>query len=120
MSGVTISQLPDVSLPLDGSEYLPLVQGGVTKKIRLRDLLAAGFGASNLNSATYPIQVDGQTDFTLPSDVYQVENIYINGQSINASSYDFTAPVLTFVGLSYLLETTDTLFVLYSTKPTAL
>ena len=120
MSGVTISQLPDVNLPLDGTEYIPLVQAGTTKKIRLRDLLAAGFTGGNLTSTTVPVQVDGQVEFTLPADVAEVENIYINGQSIDKSVFDFTRPILTFIGLAYELETSDTVYVLYSTKPAAL
>lgn len=116
MSGRKISQL-DPALALTGDEDIPLVQDGVTRRIKLRDLLRAGFGASNINSRVVPILVDGQTQFEMLQEVDEVEQVFINGQSVASTEFVFTKPTLTFVALPYPLETTDTLLVVYSTRP---
>lgn len=45
--GVNISNLPTATLPLAGSEIIPLVQGGVTSKAQLFDLLTSAFIPGN-------------------------------------------------------------------------
>lgn len=119
MSGRKISQL-DPALPLTGDEFLPIVQDGITRKIKVSDLLRAAFGAGNIKSRPYPVIVDGQTEFQLLDEVDEVEQIFANGQSVNSSDYSFSKPTLTFVSLPYQLETTDTLLVVYSTRPQAI
>ena len=54
MADVKISQLPAATTPVSGTEELPLVQSGVTKKIALSDLSSISFGATGLtpNTAT--------------------------------------------------------------------
>ena len=52
MADVKISQLPAATTPVSGTEELPLVQSGVTKKIALSDLSSISFGATGLTPAT--------------------------------------------------------------------
>lgn len=118
MSGRKISQL-DPALPLTGDEMVPIIQDGITRRITVRDFLKAAFGAANIKSRPYPVLVDGQTEFELLSEVDEVEQVFVNGQSVNTSDYSFNKPTLTFVSLPYTLETTDTLLVVYSTRPQA-
>ena len=119
MTGRTISQLDVLPKPLTGAEYLPIVQDGVTYKVPVRTLLSAGFTGSDLSSIQVAVTTTGQTLFTLPDDVDQVEQVQVNGQGVSPAAYTFDAPTLTFTGLGFDLETTDDLLVLYSTEPTA-
>ena len=119
MTGRTISQLDGLPQPLTGAEYIPIVQNGVTYKVPVRTLLSAGFTGSDLSSIPVTITTTGQTAFTLPDDVDQVEQVQVNGQGVSPSAYTFAAPTLTFTGLGFDLETTDELLVQYSTEPTA-
>jgi uncharacterized Ntn-hydrolase superfamily protein len=41
MANVKISQLPAVTVPLAGTEELPVVQGGVTKRTAINNILNA-------------------------------------------------------------------------------
>lgn len=45
--GIKISNLPSATVPLTGSELVPVVQGGVTSKAQLFDLLASSFVPGN-------------------------------------------------------------------------
>ena len=58
MSNVKISQLPAATTPLTGSEQIPLVQGGVTKKASALSMLPA------INVKAYGAVGDGTTDDT--------------------------------------------------------
>jgi len=50
-----ISGLPDASLPLQGSEYVMLLQSGVTCKARLNTMVVlASYSKSSLPSASVP------------------------------------------------------------------
>lgn len=72
MADKTISGLPGVTLPLDGAEVAPIVQGNVTKKISIDELFtnpvtpsAAGNGIKvNQSSPSF-----GWRDLTAPIDV---------------------------------------------------
>lgn len=46
MADVKISALPAATTPLGGTEPVPLVQGGVTKKATVNDLMQAQFAAN--------------------------------------------------------------------------
>lgn len=118
MSGRTISQL-DLALPLTGDEWVPVVQNGVTRRLKLSDLLRAGFTGSDIRSLRVAIEEDGQSVFTMPGDVYEVEQVQINGQGLSPESFTYTAPTLTILNLPYLLETVDELLIVYSALPTA-
>ena len=60
MTTIKISQLPDASLPLTGTEVVPLDQAGVTKKVSIDDI-----GANVLVSVkSYGATGDGVTDDT--------------------------------------------------------
>lgn len=118
MSGRKISQL-DTALSLTGDEEIPIVQNGLTRKVKLRDLLRAGFGASHINSRVIPVLVDGQTEFTLLQEVDEVEQVFINGQSVSSTDFSFSKPTLTFISLPFILDTTDTVLVVYSSRPQA-
>ena len=43
MTTIKISQLPDATVPLSGTEVVPLDQAGVTKKVAVSDLSPNGF-----------------------------------------------------------------------------
>jgi hypothetical protein len=59
MSTIKISQLPNASLPLSGSESVPMVQNGVTKKASVAAL------SSFVNVKSYGAVGDGVADDTL-------------------------------------------------------
>lgn len=69
MANVTISQLNSASTPLTGSEVVPVVQSGSTKKVTVQSIadLAAGGGGN----ASIEIQADGTV-------VSQNSNVMIN------------------------------------------
>ena len=46
--GVKISNLPPATLPLTGAELVPMVQGGVTAKAQVYDLLAGSNGSASV------------------------------------------------------------------------
>lgn len=58
MADVKISQLPAASTPLAGTEEVPVVQSGVTKKATVANILAGG-GAVTSVTATAPIASSG-------------------------------------------------------------
>lgn len=81
-----ISSLPDATLPLDGTELLPIVQGGVTDKINTAD-----FGSNPLFNATSiqsvfvdptPSNAQGLVHFT-GSGKFENKNVtFRNGSSV--------------------------------------
>lgn len=52
MADVKISQLPAATTPLSGSEEIPLVQGGVTKKVAASNFISGGGSGTVTNIAT--------------------------------------------------------------------
>lgn len=52
MADVKISGLPAATTPLGGTEPVPLVQSGVTKKATVNDLMQAQFAANIVTEAT--------------------------------------------------------------------
>ena len=63
MADVKISALPAATTPLGGTEPVPLVQGGVTKKATVNDLMQAQFAAN--------VVTESGTSRTLSSDDMQ-------------------------------------------------
>jgi hypothetical protein len=56
-----ISQCPDASLPISGAELIPVVQSGVTKKIRADNLFAGTFTVGNQTPTTAGLmKIDNQ------------------------------------------------------------
>jgi microcystin-dependent protein len=51
MAEIKISELPDASLPLAGTEPIPLVQAGDTKKATVANIVAGGLGYTPVNRA---------------------------------------------------------------------
>jgi hypothetical protein len=89
MADVKISGLPASTTPLAGTEVLPVVQGGVTKKVAVSDLTAGrAVSAASLALTTTPLPVaSGGTGLaTLASNRIP----YGNGTGALASSSGFT------------------------------
>ena len=68
MANVKISQLPSADTPLAGTEEVPVVQGGVTKKTTVDDIAAAA-GAVTDVTATSPLSSTGGAtpDISIPA-----------------------------------------------------
>ena len=61
MADVKISQLPAATTPLAGTEEIPLVQSGVTKKATVDDIVAAASGGVTSVTGTAPVVSSGGT-----------------------------------------------------------
>lgn len=61
MADVKISQLPAATTPLAGTEEIPLVQSGVTKRATVDDIVAAASGGVTAVTATLPVVSSGGT-----------------------------------------------------------
>lgn len=61
--GTKVSDLPSATVPLDGSELVPIVQGGASKKVTREDLtgvdIVQSLTATQANSTTTPASVTG-------------------------------------------------------------
>lgn len=94
--GVKISELPDATLPLDGTEELPVVQSGTTVKVPVADLgllRALTFTTNGSGAATVAATI-GKT-------VYLFE--YATGGAgtlLGTSLYTFNSGTGAFSGLS--------------------
>lgn len=61
MADVKISQLPAATTPLAGTEEIPLVQSGVTKRATVDDIVAAASGGVTAVTGTAPVVSSGGT-----------------------------------------------------------
>ena len=61
MADVKISQLPAATTPLAGTEEIPLVQSGVTKRATVDDIVAAASGGVTSVTGTAPVVSSGGT-----------------------------------------------------------
>ena len=87
MTTIKISQLPDASLPLTGTEVVPLDQAGVTKKVSIDDI-----GANVLVSVkSYGATGDGVTD-----DTAAIQAAISANKSVffPAGTYKISAPII--------------------------
>ena len=90
MADVKISALPGATTPVAGSEVLPIVQGGVTKKVSIDNLTAGkavsglSFTATNLKTspATANLDISGTTIAAGGSDANIDVNINAKGSGI--------------------------------------
>lgn len=105
MSNVKISELPVATLPLTGTEVLPIVQAGVTNKVSV----------SNLSSATKINNFTGDNvtvAFTLSASPANenATNVYVSGVYQQKNTYTVSGTTLTF---SEAPPTTSTIEVSY-------
>jgi hypothetical protein len=61
MADIKISQLPSATTPLAGTEEVPLVQSGVTKKTTVAQIIAGATGGVTAVTATAPVVSSGGT-----------------------------------------------------------
>jgi len=61
MADIKISQLPAASTPLAGTEEIPLVQSGTTKKATVNEILAGATGGVTAVTGTAPVVSSGGT-----------------------------------------------------------
>lgn len=61
MADIKISQLPSATTPLAGTEEVPLVQSGTTKKTTVADIVATVTGGVTAVTATLPVVSSGGT-----------------------------------------------------------
>ena len=61
MADIKISQLPAATTPLAGTEEIPLVQSGTTKKATVNEILAGATGGVTAVTATLPVSSSGGT-----------------------------------------------------------
>ena len=61
LADIKISQLPAASTPLAGTEEVPLVQSGTTKKATVADILAGATGGVTAVTGTAPVVSSGGT-----------------------------------------------------------
>ena len=61
MADIKISQLPAASTPLAGTEEIPLVQSGTTKKATVSEILAGATGGVTAVTGTAPVVSSGGT-----------------------------------------------------------
>ena len=61
MADIKISQLPAATTPLAGTEEVPLVQSGVTKKTTVAQIIAGATGGVTAVTATAPVVSSGGT-----------------------------------------------------------
>jgi hypothetical protein len=85
MSTIKISQLPAATTPLTGAEQVPLVQGGVTKKVN------SGFLGQFITPGTFGAVGDGVADDTIAVAACLASQLPVNWEG---KTYKITAPIL--------------------------
>jgi hypothetical protein len=114
MADKKISELDFVTLPLAGTELVPIVQGGVTKKVASSNLGGGGGGdLSSLVRQEYTYTSGGQT-FTLSNTPSAIYSVFVNGQELNSSQYSIATNVLTIIDT---LTSGDSVNVVFSGQP---
>lgn len=96
MADVKISQLPAATTPLAGTEEVPLVQSGVTKKATVDDIVAAAGGVTAV-TGTAPVVSSGGT----------TPDISMAAATTSASGYLTSTDWNTFNGKIGTLTSTD-------------
>lgn len=93
MAEVKISELTSATTPLAGTETVPIVQGGVTKKVAVSNL-GGGSAVTGLNSVFKPLTGKYQTQFVLGGgydyNFYGAANFMQLAQYSPASTYTTT------------------------------
>ena len=85
--GVKISNLPSATLPLTGAELVPVVQGGVTAKAQVFDLMPGlTNGAINQLAVGTPASLDAVTVYTGAASTYNGLDIYFSSDQTNATN----------------------------------
>lgn len=81
-----ISELPSATVPLDGTELMEVVQGGVNKKVAKSDVATSGGGTWGSITGTLPDQTDLNTALT-------ARQLLVNSATAltDAASMDLTA-----------------------------
>jgi len=75
MADVKISALPAATLPLSGTESVPIVQGGVTKKVAARSL-ASGPAFSAWLQFTYSFTAGAWTKINFDTEEFDTDGAY--------------------------------------------
>ncbi len=103
MADTKVSALPSATLPLDGTELVPIVQGGVSKKIIAADAgvwLTKALAADQNNSTVTPTKVTG-LDRALPVGIYQIQYLIRYQSSVTTTGIkldlNFSGTVTSFV-----------------------
>lgn len=82
--GIKISDLPSATVPLTGSELVPVVQGGVTSKAQIFDLLSGSTGAASVG---YLSSFTGSMATTVSSFLNRITSLE-NGSSSHSDGTD--------------------------------
>jgi hypothetical protein len=95
MADLKISQLTGVTTPMAGTEQVPVVQGGTTKKATVADFLcgpvaqAYQSSAQTLSSATFTL-IEYQTEINDPNGCFNNTNGTVTLNGLSAPAYSFT------------------------------
>ena len=95
MADLKISQLTGVTTPMAGTEQVPVVQGGTTKKATVADFLcgpvaqAYQSSAQTLSSNTYTL-IQYQTEINDPNGCFNNTNGSVTLNGLTAPAYSFT------------------------------
>jgi hypothetical protein len=98
MADLKISQLTGVTTPMAGTEQVPVVQDGSTKKATVNDFLcgpvaqAYQSSAQTLSSATYTL-IQLQTEINDPNGCFNNTNSTVTLNGLSAPAYSFTPNV---------------------------
>lgn len=88
MADKTITALTAATTPLTGTEVVPLVQGGTTKKATVNDLKFNTAPTFSARLGTNQVVTTGQTKIQLNTELWDTNNNYDN-----ATNYRFTPTV---------------------------
>jgi hypothetical protein len=89
MTTIKISQLPDASVPLTGTEVFPLNQAGVTKKVSIQNAFALKVANFYGNGS--------QVAFVMPSSISEnATSVFINGVYQQKNTYSVATNTITF------------------------
>jgi hypothetical protein len=85
--GIKISNLPSATLPLTGSELVPVVQSGVTAKAQVFDLTPGlTNGTINRIGIGTPVGADALTVYTGATSTYNGLDVYFSSDQTNATN----------------------------------
>jgi len=107
MADKTITALTAATTPLAGTEVVPLVQGGTTKKATVNDIKFNTAPTFSAYLGTNQTVLTGQTKITLNTELWDTNSNYDN-----ATNYRFTPTVAGYYQVNWYANTTGSVSLL--------